>query len=129
MNMCPQPKEAARFIGFALVCGAVVMGTALYARSFDRGTTARVALAVVQGFATGAVIIGSVLRLRRLDEMQQRVHLEALAIAFTGTGVLGTAYGFLVSAGLPDIEWGTLVWPVMAALWAIGLLVANRRYR
>lgn len=118
-----------RFIAFALGCAALVVGAALLARSFDRGSAARLALAAVQGLATGAVIVTSMLRIRRLDELQQRVQLEALAIAFAGTGVLGTAYGFLVNAGLPDIEWGALVWPVMVALWSLGLLFANRRYR
>jgi hypothetical protein len=128
-NASPHSRHGAGFIAFALGCAAIVMGAALLSRSFDRGTAARLALAAVQGLATGAVIVGSVLRLRRLDEMQQRVQLEALALAFAGTGVLGTAYGFLVNAGLPDIEWGALVWPVMVGFWAIGLLFANRRYR
>ena len=118
-----------RFLALALGCAVLVMGAALLARSFERGSAARLALAAAQGIATGAVIVTSMLRIRRLDEMQQRVQLEALAMAFAGTGVLGTAYGFLVNAGLPDIEWGALVWPVMVGLWAIGLLFANRRYQ
>lgn len=129
MKESPQSCYSPRFMAFALGCALLVIGAALLARSFERGSAARLALAGVQGLATGAVIVGSVLRLRRLDEMQQRVQLEALAMAFAGTGVLGTAYGFLVNAGLPDIEWGALVWPVMVGLWAIGLLFANRRYR
>jgi hypothetical protein len=129
MNKSLQSCYGPRFIAFALGCAVLVMGAALLARSFERGSSARLALAVVQGLATGAVIVTSMLRIRRLDEMQQRVQLEALALAFAGTGVLGTAYGFLVNAGLPDIEWGALVWPVMVGLWAIGLLFANRRYR
>jgi len=125
LSSCYSP----RFIAFSLGCALLVIGAALLSRSFERGSAMRIALAVVEGLATGAVIVTSILRLRSLDEFQQRVQLEALAIAFAGTGVLATAYGFLVNAGLPNIDWGAMVWPVMVALWAVGLLIANGRYR
>jgi chromate transport protein ChrA len=129
--MTPSPLRcySPRFLAFTLVCAALVVGVALVARTYPRGSAVRIALAAIQGIATGAVIVISMLRLRSLDEMQQRVQLEALAIAFAGTGVLATAYGFLVNAGLPDIDWGAMVWPTMVALWALGLVYANRRYR
>lgn len=123
------PCYSPRFIAWSLSCAALVVGAALVARELPRGSTLRIALAGIQGLATGAVIVTSMLQLRRLDEMQQRVQLEALAIAFAGTGVLATGYGLLVNAGLPDIDWGALVWPVMVVLWALGLVYANRRYR
>jgi hypothetical protein len=129
MNKPLQSCYSPRFMAFTVGCAVLVVGAALLARAFERGSAARLALAAAQGVATGVVIVTSMLRLRRLDELQQRVQLEALAIAFVGTGVLGTGYGFLVNAGLPDIEWGALVWPVMVGLWALGLLFANRRYR
>lgn len=129
MNRSPLSCYSPRFIAFTLACAALVVLAALLSRSYPRGSSMRIVLALVQGLATGLVIVTSMLRLRRLDEMQQRVQLEALALAFAGTGVLATMYGFLVNAGLPDIEWGALVWPVMVALWAVGLLYANRRYR
>jgi chromate transport protein ChrA len=129
MNRSPLQCYSPRFLAFTVACAVVVVGVALLARSYPRGSSMRIALAAVQGIATGAVIITSMLRLRQLDELQQRVQLEALAIAFAGTGVIATAYGFLVNAGLPDIDWGALVWPLMVALWVLGLLYANRRYR
>jgi len=68
-------------------------------------------------------------QITRLDEMQRRIHLEALSLAFAGTGIFATAYGFLVSAGLPDLEWGVVLWPGMVVLWVVGLLLAHRRYQ
>ena len=129
--MTPSPLRcfSPRFMAFTLGLAVLVMGAALVARAYPRGSAVRIALAALQGMATGAVIVTSMLRLRSLDELQQRVQLQALAIAFAGTGVLATAYGFLVNAGLPDIDWGAMVWPTMVALWALGLLYANRRYR
>lgn len=129
MNGSPLRSGNPRLLAFALGCALIVMVAAFFARSLPRGSSVRIALAAVQGIATGSVIVTSMLHIRRLDELKQRMHFEALAIAFAGTGVLATAYGFLVSAGLPDIEWGTLIWPAMVALWMLGLLIANRRYR
>lgn len=116
-------------IGAALAAAAVILGAALAAKQFERGSAARIALAVVQGLASASAVILPVRSIRGLDEMQQRIHLEALAFAFAGTGVLTTMFGFLANAGLPAIDWGTYVWPLMVLLWAIGVLVAHRRYR
>ena len=129
MSASPLRCYSPRFLALCLAGAVIVVGVAFWSRAYPRGSSMRITLAVVEGIVTGTIIVGSMLRLRQLDEMQQRVQLEALAIAFAGTGVLATTYGFLVNAGLPDIEWGALVWPAMVALWAFGLFYANRRYR
>ena len=119
----------ARFMTLVLGMAAVIIAAAVAAKSFERGSAMRIAMAAVQTLATAVVIVAPVQAIRRLDELQQRIHLEALAFAFAGTGVLATGYGFLINAGLPNIDWGALDWPVMVGLWAIGLAFANRRYR
>ena len=86
------------------------------------------ALAAVQSLATAAVIFVSVWSLRRLDELQQRIQLQALAIAFAGTGIIVMGYRWFEMAGLPKVDWGTFTWPLMAFLWAAGFLYSNRRY-
>jgi hypothetical protein len=82
----------------------------------------------VQSLATAAVIFMSMWNLRRLDELQQRIQLQALAIAFAGTGIVVVGYRWLEMAGLPEVDWGTFTWPLMAFLWAAGFLYSNRRY-
>ena len=118
-----------RFIALTLVAAAVMIVAARISRGFPLGSAVRIGLALVQGAASALVIVTIVRGIRRLDELQQKIQLEALAFAFAGTGLLGTSYAFLVNAGLPDIDWGTLVWPAMTALWAFGVLLASRRYR
>jgi hypothetical protein len=116
----------------AICLGAalLIVAASLLGRQFERGSVPRIAIALLQGAATAVAVIVPVRSIRGLDEMHQRIQLEALAFAFAGTGTLTTAYGFLVSAGLPDKAWTwALVWPLMAMLWAIGLVVASRRYR
>lgn len=118
-----------RYIVLALVMALVIVGAALGMKPFPRGSTERIALALVQGAATAVVIVVPWRGLRQLDEMLQRIQLEALSIAFVGTAVICSAYGFLENAGLPHVDWGGFIWPVMALLWAIGTVIACRRYR
>ena len=74
-------------------------------------------------------VMASVLRfVRRMDELQQRMQLEALAFSFCGTALATFAYGFLQGIGFPMLNW-TLVWPVMASFWIIGLVRSHWRYR
>lgn len=117
-----------RFLALALVVGVVILAAAWAGRGFPRGSGARIAFALVQGGAITVLIVAMMSSLRRLDELQQKIHFEALAFSFAGTGVLVTGYGFLVNAGLPDLDWGELVWPLMTALWVIGVVIARRRY-
>jgi hypothetical protein len=65
---------------------------------------------------------------RRLDELQRRIQLDALAFAFAGSALLTFTYGLLENVGFPRLSYG-YVWSVMGALWGIGTAVAKRRYR
>jgi hypothetical protein len=118
-----------RFIGAALGAALVVVAAALASTRFPRGSAARIALALVEGAATAWVVLMPWRMMRRLDELQQRVQLEALAAAFFVTGIAGAGYGFLESAGLPHIDWGAWLWPFMAFVWGGAQIIAMRRYR
>ena len=74
------------------------------------------------------VIALSVRYLRMVDELQQRIQLEALAIAFGATAAITFCYGFLEHVGLPHINWW-FVWPVMGISWSLSTIYAERRYR
>lgn len=64
----------------------------------------------------------------RMDELQRRIQLDAIAMAFLGTALVTFGWGFAEGAGLPQLR-AFAVWPVMASLWVVGLLIAQRRYR
>lgn len=66
--------------------------------------------------------------IRRMDEMQRQLQLEALAIAFAGTAFLTFGYGFLEGTGMPRLSM-FVVWPVMAGLWCLGLVFGQLRFR
>ena len=63
---------------------------------------------------------------RLLDELQQRIQLEAIAFAFLGTLVITFAYGFLELSGLPGIGW-KWAWVLMVVLWLMGDWFVRRR--
>jgi hypothetical protein len=64
----------------------------------------------------------------RIDELQRRIQLEALALSFGVTCVVTFSYGLLEYAGFPALSW---IWvpPFMIALWGIGVRIASRRYQ
>ena len=66
--------------------------------------------------------------LRRMDELQRRIQLEALGFSFAGTAILTFSYGFLEGLGYPRLSMFS-VWPILAVLWGVGLALARRRYR
>jgi len=107
----------------------VLFALAFFGRRFERGTPARIAVAVLLGIVMGYIIVLTVESIRRLDELQQRIHLEAIAISFTITAVLITASAFLTKAGAHLPHWDVGWWPFMAFTWVAAALVRYQRYR
>lgn len=66
--------------------------------------------------------------LGRMDELQRRIQLDAIAFAAGATAILTFTWGLLENAGFPHLS---VIWvlPLMAALWGIGAGVAAYRYR
>jgi hypothetical protein len=62
-----------------------------------------------------------------MDELQRRIHLNAVGFGFGATAIITFTYGFLELVGFPAISY---IWvlPLMTALWGVGAVVATRRY-
>lgn len=77
-----------------------------------------------------AIYVGYMLArgISELDEMQQRIQLEALAFSLANTALLTFVLGLMQISGGMDINL-TWVLPIASAFWGIGLLIATRRYR
>lgn len=76
----------------------------------------------------GFVIWLFVRALARLDELQKRIQMEAFGFSLGATALLTFGYGFLEGAGMPHLSW-TYVLPLIAVLWAVGLVIFRWRYR
>ncbi len=82
-------------------------------------------LPIVPAFAMCWIVLR---QLRRVDELQRRIQLEAMGFAFAGTALITFSYGFLEIAGYNRLSM-FFIWPLMAILWIAGTIIGNRRYR
>lgn len=120
--------------GFMLRIVGAAVGLVLLALlgrwlGLEQGSAARIGLAAAQVTLMAYVIWITVGSIRRLDEMQYRIHLEAIAFAFAASAIVMTGWGFMTRAGLPAVTWGAETWLLMVGFWALGLWRARGRYR
>lgn len=66
--------------------------------------------------------------LRSLDELQQRIQLEAIGFSLGMTSLVTMTIGFLEVVGLPMIGF-IWVFPMIIGFWGIGQFIAQRRYQ
>jgi hypothetical protein len=114
--------------GALLVYGLMLVGSIelLQHVAFARPLRDLVALSPMIPAAGVAWIV--LRELRRMDELQRRIQLEALGFSFAGTAILTFSYGFLEGLGYPRLSMFS-VWPLLAVLWIVGLALARRRYQ
>jgi hypothetical protein len=77
---------------------------------------------------TAVVVFLVVRQLGRLDEVQKRMHMQAIGFSLAATGLVTFGYGFLEGAGLPDMS-PAYVLPLMAFFWALGVFALALRMR
>jgi hypothetical protein len=110
------------------VYGAMLIGSIQLLTHMDVARPWRDLIAlspILPAAATAWVVLRE---LRRMDELQRRIQLEALGFSFAGTAILTFSYGFLEGLGYPRLSMFT-VWPLLAVLWIVGLVLARRRYQ
>jgi len=118
-----------RLVALIVLYVILVIGGVVLAASLERGSPARIAVAIVQGLIVTAYVVALFLSIRQLDEMEQRIQHEAMAMAFAGTIIVVTGYGYLERAGLPAVQWGLWVYPLVFSFWALAYGFVVRRYR
>jgi hypothetical protein len=91
----------------------------------------RIAAAFVPAFPFGWMLWEIVREISVLDELEQRVQLEALAIAFPLTLILLMTLGLLeIAVALPPEDLGYRhVWAMLPVLYYGGLVIAKKRYQ
>lgn len=117
-----------REFGAAMIAYVVVLFLSIWAITTHLRSSWRYPVALLPMIPAGFALVAVVRHLGRLDELQRRIQFEALAFAFGGTALVTFGYGFVENVGFPHLSW-FWVWPLMALLWALGLVLANRRYR
>jgi uncharacterized membrane protein len=85
----------------------------------------RLLLAVIPG---ALYLISLVRGIRGLDELERRIHFEAAAIAYVSGALLTLVFGGLERTGIYQARWSDIGNPLLF-LWALGYVLAVRRYR
>jgi hypothetical protein len=127
--MSKKTRQYVAELGGAMAAYTIlVLVSTLAARSMELGEAARYAVLLSPMIGAAAAAWAIVRHVRRIDELQQRRVLEALAFSFAITAFGTFAWGFAEVAGAPKLPtFG--IWPLMAALWIVGGFLAHRRYR
>lgn len=117
-------------MGAALILYMLVLTASVIAMQYltDANMMLRSVVALTPVIPAGLMCWSIVRNMRRMDEMHLRIQFEALGFAFAASALLTFSYGFLENIGAPHISW-TCVWPVMGAMWIVGLQIARRRYQ
>ncbi|HXE91867.1 MAG TPA: hypothetical protein VNK82_13000 [Terriglobales bacterium] len=124
-------RDLAWSVVWAVLFVSVYAGAAFITRNFDLSVGGKVAVILAPAPFFALLILAEVRMLRRLDELQQRIQLEALAIAFPLTILLLMTLGLLqrvVTLSLADWSFRHVV-PMVVMLYFIGLGIARRRYQ
>ncbi|HET8629938.1 MAG TPA: hypothetical protein VFL91_21165 [Thermomicrobiales bacterium] len=115
-------------LGAAMVGYAVVLVLSLNVIAGHPNAAWRFPVALLPVIPLCFALVAFLRFFRRMDELQRKIHFEALAFAFPVTIFLTVGYGFLESVGAPHLP-TVLVGPLMIALWGVGAGLASWRYR
>lgn len=111
----------------AMILSVIVVSWLL--KSLELSAALRLALVMAPVTAWIFTLIAYFRLIKRLDELQKRMHLEALAFAFSGLAVAMIACEYLRKAGFISTLKPDYVLMMMMVLWPIGFVIAWRRYR
>ena len=115
-------------LALAMICYGIVLIISLkLIPSVTRGWL-QVLVAIAPVVPVIFVLASIVRLLSRIDEMQRRIHLEAMALAAGITALLALTCGFLENAGMPRLS-GFWTFASISLLWAVFAIILQRRYR
>lgn len=121
-------RNVLRFLAvMAAWAAAFLGGIALIERDVVADGTIAWGVAALNLALAVAVILAYVRYLREADELQRRIHLQALALGFGGGWLIVTGYGLFELLGAPYIDRESVIL-VMAVLYSISLVLGQRRY-
>jgi hypothetical protein len=123
-------RRYAREFALAMVAYVGIMALAWPMLEHVRDTLPRALLALSPVLPVLLVARSVMRRVRDGDELEQRMFLEAAALAGLTVGVLSMAAAFLQVAGLVQLRAGLLwVFPGLFAVFGIALWWVKQRYR
>lgn len=113
------------FASFAAYLVLLVLSL-MAARLFPQFGLPIMLVPLVPGFL---IVLSMLSAIRHMDEMQRRIQLEALGFAFAGMFMLLLTEALLSTQASPQTQGPAAYIFYMAMMWAVGLLVARRKYQ
>ncbi|OZI51870.1 hypothetical protein [Bordetella genomosp. 5] len=126
--MFKQKRYAVELCAALVLYAVLLVGANLIEAALDPAGGLKIAINLLPMLGALAAAWSIMRALWQMDELQRRIQLDAIAISFLGTALITFGWGFAEGAGLPQLR-AFAVWPIMATLWAVGLVIAQRRYR
>lgn len=130
-NLTPMRDRAhGSWLKASLVAWVASYFLALYAAASTWPSWTRVTIAILPVPFFALFLVALITRVRQLDELGRRIHLEALALAFPMAALLLMGVGLLERVvHLSREDWGGRhLWIFLPLFYSIGLAVARRRY-
>lgn len=126
----PRRRESG-LIPAALIFAALYIGAFAVSEIESISRPLRVGIVLLPVPAFLYFLIEWIRNIRRLDELERRVQLESLAVAFPLTLLLVMALGLLQRVTVLDpADWSYRhIWPILIAFYFFGLVLARRRYK
>jgi hypothetical protein len=115
----------------ALIWFLTYLGSRLALEDSSLSPSLRTAVALVPVLPFVLFLMAQGQALRDLDELERRIQLEALAIAFPGALLLIMTLGLLqLAIPLSPADWSYRhIWPFLFLFYFLGLALTRRRYR
>ena len=128
MFSSPRWRYRLRAIAAGVVYVVLILVTNPILHNMDSSDPWRYLIAVLPLLPMIFVLLSFMQFMREMDEMQRRIHFEAFGFSLACTTILTFTLGFLERAGFPRIS---MVWvaAMIIIFWAIGRVMATRRYR
>lgn len=105
-----------------------IIAERMLSRGFGASGAVHVALELAPVVPLLLFIVALVRMVQHMDEMQQRIVLESVFIAFISTLTLGFVFDGVEQTGLGRPPWHTIV-TCMMALWACAYVYSSWKYR
>jgi hypothetical protein len=118
-------------LGFWTLAWVVTLAVATFGPIFAWQSAVLTTLAIIVNLTAGAgMIVANKNHLRGLDEMQQKIQLEAMALSLGVGLVAGLAYSTMASTNLVpfDADISHIV-ILMSFTYMAGILFGNRKYK
>ena len=121
------------FIGVGLVSSWIIsyFAARVLLKSAELETWLRVGVVLVPIVPFAFLLLWIIRGIRQMDELERRIQLEALAVAFPLTFLLIMTLGLLeLAVRLKPEDWSYRhIWPFMFVFYLVGLTTAKRRYQ